>query len=628
MNKIQYYLWGLPVLLGLILLNINPDKPSEERVTLEDYQRAEQFLGANTSQLVYGMISNETWLDDGRLIYRTSIPGGNEYMLADPADGSKNRAFDHNRLAKNLSNVTGKELDPHDLSLRNFKIAQEDNLLSYDLQGKRYQTDLGSYRTTEIDQLRNENEHLSPDGRWAAYIKEHNLWVRNTETNEHLQLTNDGQEHYGYATNNAGWIRSEMPVLKWSPGSDKIATFRHDGRGVGEMYLYNTKVGHPDLEQWKYPLPGDSLIFRIERVVIHLDQEPRVVRLKMPPDPHRSTISDHVADWDGTFLDVQWSRDGKQLAFVSSSRNHQVAQLRVADPYTGEMQDVLREENDTYFESGYHEVSWRLLKETGEVIWFSERSNWGHLYLYDLQTGKLKHQITKGNWRVLNLLHVDPENRRIYFTGSNREEGNPYYHYLYRINMDGTGLVNLTPENRRHNILFSGSREYFLDTYSTPVVPPVSVIRNLEGNVVTKLEKADITALEEQGWVPPVPFRVKARDGKTDLYGLMYKPTRFDDAKKYPVLNYLYPGPQTGSVGSRSFRSSRSDKQSLAELGFIVVEVDALGTPGRSKSFHDAWYGKMGDNGIPDQIAMIRQLADRHPWMDTTRVGIWGHSGG
>ncbi|MFQ5569946.1 MAG: prolyl oligopeptidase family serine peptidase, partial [Rhodothermales bacterium] len=388
-----------------------------------------------------------------------------------------------------------------------------------------------------------------------------------------------------------------------------------------------TKVGHPELQAWKYPLPEDSVIFRISRVVIHVD-EPRVVRFQMPPDPHRGTTRDHIAGRDGRFDDVEWSEDSSQLAFVSSSRDHKEAKLRVADIETGAVRDVMEEVVDTYFESGVRMVNWHVLFETNEVIWFSERDNWGHLYLYDLQSGGLKHRITSGNWAVQQLRRIDKENRTLYFTAGGREEGDPYFQNFYRINMDGTDLRLLTPEKANHSIMLSPSGRYFVDSYSTPVVPPVTVLRDTEGRVVVELEEADISQLVAEGWQPPTPITVKARDGETDIYGLMYKPTTFDPSKSYPILNYLYPGPQSGSVGSRSFRPSRSDKQAVAELGFIVVEVDAMGTPGRSKSFHDAYYGNMGDNGIPDQIAAIKQLAARNPWMDLDRVGIWGHSGG
>ncbi len=349
----------------------------------------------------------------------------------------------------------------------------------------------------------------------------------------------------------------------------------------------------------------------------------------MPPDPYRSTISDHVAGRDGKWLDVEWSEDASKLAFVSSSRDHQQAKLRIADPETGKVRDVMEEKVDTFFESGNRKVNWHVLTESNEVIWFSQRDDWGHLYLYNLSTGRLKRQITKGDWNVLQLLRIDQENRTIYFTRAGRESGDPYFQYLYRVRMDGTNLKLLTPENANHSVTLSPSGRYFVDSYSTLIVPPVSVIRDTDGQKIYTLEEAEISRLLEKGWQPPIPIKVKARDGQTDIYGLMYKPTNFDASSSYPILNYIYPGPQSGSVGSRSFRPSRSDKQSLAELGFIVVEVDAMGTPGRSKSFHNtAYYGNMGDNGIPDQIAAIKELAGRHEWMDLDRVGIWGHSGG
>jgi dipeptidyl aminopeptidase/acylaminoacyl peptidase len=263
------------------------------------------------------------------------------------------------------------------------------------------------------------------------------------------------------------------------------------------------------------------------------------------------------------------------------------------------------------------------------VIWFSQRDDWGHLYLYDLATGKLKHRITQGSWNVLQVLRIDRKDRLIYFLGCGREEGDPYFQYFYRAGMDGKGDIKLlTPESANHRISLSPTGENFVDSYSTPVKPPVTLVRNSTGQKLVDLEKADISRLIEIGWQPPVPFSVKARDGKTELYGLMHKPTHFDPGKKYPIINSIYPGPQTGSVGSRSFTPSRGDQQALAELGFIVVTLDAMGTPMRSKSFHAAYYGNMGDNGLPDHITGMQQLAERFPWIDIDRVGIYGGSGG
>ena len=270
-----------------------------------------------------------------------------------------------------------------------------------------------------------------------------------------------------------------------------------------------------------------------------------------------------------------------------------------------------------------------VIPASNQVIWYSQRDDWGHLYLYDLKTGNLKRHLTEGNWNVLQVLRLDEEGRSIVFTGAGREEGDPYFQYLYSIDMDGSGDVKLlTPENSNHSVTLSPSGQYFIDSYSTPVVPPVIKLRDREGRELLMLEKADISLLIEAGWQPPVPFSVKARDGVTDIYGLLFKPTDFDPAQKYPIINSIYPGPQTGSVGSRSFSASRGDRQALAELGFIVVSIDAMGTPMRSKSFHAAYYGNMGDNGLPDQITGMKQLAERYPWIDIDRVGIYGHSGG
>ena len=602
-------------------------------VTAEDYARAESFLARETASLVFGASVRPNWLSGDRFWYRNPTPGGAEFVLVDPTAGTRTAAFDHARLAVALGEVMDTTFSPSTLPFRTIDLDPEGQTLAVTVEAdptpRRFRCDLRTYLCSPTDPLppSDPNAIASPDGTRAAFIRDHNLWLRDLETGAETPLTTDGVTDYGYATNNAGWVKRDSPVLLWSPGSDMIATFQHDGRGVGEMYMATTAVGRPELAAWKYPLPGDSLIFRISRVVVHLDG-PRVVRLQMPPDPHRSTVTDHVAGPGGVLLDAEWSPDGSQLAFVSSSRDHKRAQLRVADPETGAVRDVLSETEENFFESGSRTVNWRVLEESNEVLWYSKRHNWGHLYRYDMSAGELLGCVTTGDWNVLQLLRVDEEARTLYFVGAGREPGDPYFRYLYRIAIDGTGLRLLTPDSANHAVALSPSGEYFVDSYSTPVVPPVTVVRNRDGDIVIELERTDVSRLVASGWQPPEPFVVEARDGETELHGLMYKPTNFDSSRSYPVVNYLYPGPQSGSVGSRSFRASRGDKQSIAELGFVVVEVDAMGTPGRSKEFHDAYYGNMGDNGLPDQVAMIRQLAARHSWIDLDRVGIWGHSGG
>lgn len=597
-------------------------------LTSADYERAESKLRQNTDKLLPGRIISQYWQEDDTLIYRRATLNGSEHILADPSDGSKILLIDNSRLAPLLETFyEGEQWDDANVSLSAIKFDSAAQLVEFSFSGKNFALELEGYQLSELAKPP-ANEYLSPDGSKAAFIDSHNLMVRDTASNSITQLTFDGIEDYGYATNNAGWLRDKGPVLKWSPDSTKIATFRHDARKVREMAVYNTKVGHVDVDVWKYPLPGDDHIFMIERVVVHLSVEPKLVFLNIPPDPHRSTTSDHVAGRGGVFLDVEWSDDSENLAFVSSSRDHKVAQLRTANPYTGEVTEVFSETAATYFESGYSDANWRVLNNENSFLWFSEKDNWGHLALHDLGSGELKQSLTDGNWRVLDVVNLDHESRKIYFTGSNLETGDPYYQYLYSIGFDGSGLVNLTPEPANHRIDWSESKRYFVDSYSTPVDAGAAVIKDISGAVVMALETPDMSPLLDSGWVPPEQIVVKARDQLTDIYGLLYKPSNFDPSRSYPILNYLYPGPQSGSVGTRSFVSARGDKQAIAELGFIVVEVDAMGTPGRSKEFHDAYYGNMGDNGLPDQIAAIRQLAANRTYMDIDRVGIWGHSGG
>ncbi len=599
-------------------------------VTAAEYARAESFLRATTGPLVLRASVRPTWIDGDRFWYRNQIREGAEFILIDAPRRTRTRAFDHERMARALSAETGETYDPFDLPFTSIELAGDGRSVTFDVRSLSYTCDVQGNRCTAQppQQLAADpNATVSPDGTRAAFVREHNLWVRDLATGEEAQLTTDGTQDFGYATDNAGWTKSDRPVLLWSPDSRKIATFQHDGRGVGDMYLVSTNVGHPTLEAWKYPLPEDTVIFRIHRVVIHLDG-PRVVRLLMPPDPHRSTVCDHVRCRGSDWADVEWSPDGNQLAFVSSSRDHKQARLRIADPETGIVRDILEERVETFFESGFNSANWRVLPSTNEVIWYSQRDDWGHLYLFDLGTGQLKNRITEGRWNVLQVLRVDEPDRTVTFTGAGREPGDPYFRYLYRVRLDGTRLRLLTPDSADHEVSVSPSGRYVTDSYSTPVFPPVTVLRDRDGRARLTLEEADISRLVAAGWHPPIPFSVKARDGVTDLHGLMYQPSHLDPEKKYPIINHIYPGPQTGSVGGRSFVPSRSDTQALAELGFIVVEIDAMGTPMRSKSFHTAYYGDMGDNGLPDQITGMEQLAERYPWIDLERVGIYGHSGG
>ncbi len=569
---------------------------AQQRVlSADDYVRAERFLAVNTNRLVFRAGVQPTWLADDRFWYRVRLSNGTSpMMLVDPARGTKTNCVTDAAACAGIESPNGN--------------------------GRRVS---GGGTRAPLS--------MSPDGKKGAYIRDDNLWIRDVASSTDVKVTADGVKDFGYATDNAGWIHSDRAIVLWSPDSKKIATFQQDQRNVGEMYLVNTTAGHPEMQRWKYPLPGDSIVTMIHRVVIDLSgSQPIVVRLKMPADQHRSSVCDHISCVDGEFADVQWYPDASKLAFVSSSRDHKVATLRVADVATGDVRDVLREVVKTQFESGENVPNWRLLTASNEVLWFSERDDWGQLYLYDLTTGAMKKQVTTGIGNVVSIARIDEKTRHVWFMGAGKALArDPYFKSLYRVGLDGSALTLLTPTDGDHTIELSPAGKYFVDTWSQPDVPPTAVLRDaMTGKQIVALETADITKLVATGWKPPTRIMVKARDGKTDLYGLLYTPTTLDSTKSYPIINYIYPGPQVGSVGSRSFSASRGDNQALAELGFVVVQIDGMGTPMRSKSFHDAYYAHMGDNTLPDQVAGMKELAQRYRFIDINRAGIWGHSGG
>ncbi|MGA9368823.1 MAG: DPP IV N-terminal domain-containing protein [Steroidobacteraceae bacterium] len=556
-------------------------------LTAADYARAETLMPYNTEPLVLHSVSDVTWLNDGELAYRTTTAQGGERVRIDPVRGTRHTVTDPPEP------LTGPAA-PHGGDA---------------------------------------NEARSPDGQWAAFIRNDNLWVRRLAEGQAIQLTFDGAKDFGYATDNPGWNHSDRAVVSWSPDSRRIATYQQDQRGVADMYLVRTGVGHPVLEAWKYAMPGDKVVPTIQRVVIDVAAR-KVVRLQMPADQRRTA---HCYDLncgpDGSMTDVQWSPDGRQLAFVSVSRDHKVAWLRIADATTGTVRDVIREQVASFYESasGWAQdaVNWRFLPASREVIWFSQRDDWGHLYLYDARSGRLENRITTGNWNVIELLKVDRKRRVLYFLGAGREPGsNPYFCSLYRVDFDGRHLELLTPERANHVVSIAPSGRFFLDSYSTPDTPPVTVLRDSNGRLLQTVERADVSRLRALGWRPPVPITVKARDGVTDLYGLLYRPTDLQPGRQYPVIDRIYPGPQIGSVGEFGFQAAHGDSQAMAELGFIVVAIDGMGTSLRSKRFQDAYRGDLSDDTLPDQVAGIRELARRYPWMDVTRVGIYGHSGG
>jgi dipeptidyl-peptidase-4 len=634
-------------MLPLLFLLCAPGfaQQSTRVLTAAEYAHAEKFMTYNTTPLVFGAGIRPNWMPGDRFWYRVTRESGAEFILVDPAKGTRAPAFDHARLAAALSTAANAKYEAGKLPFQEITLADDLSTVSFSAAGKGWKCTLSDYQCAADSTAAaaggrggrggrggggrggGANAAQSPDKKKTAFIRDYNLWVRDVATGAETQLTTDGVKDFGYATDNAGWTRSDRAILLWSPDSKKIATYQQDQRGVGEMYLVNTQVGHPKLEAWKYPLPGDDVITTIQRVIIDVDTK-AITRLKIAADQHRSTLCDDIACRGGEWADVQWSPDASKLAFVSTSRDHKQERLREADAATGTVREINEESVPTQFESGDGKVNWQVLYGTSEYLWYSERSGFGHLYLGDWKTGQIKNAVTAGDWLVRQVVKVDEKARVIWFLGAGREKGDPYFTHLYKINFDGKGLQLLTPEDANHEVTLAPSGNYFFDTYSKPDVAPVAVVRDAAGKLIATLEKADISKLVASGWKPPIPFSVKARDGVTDLYGLMFVPTNLDPSKKYPIVNHIYPGPQSGSVGSRSFAAVRGDTQALAELGFVVVEIDGMGNPTRSKKFHDAYYANMGDNTLPDQVSGMKQLAARYPYIDIDKAGIYGHSGG
>jgi dipeptidyl-peptidase 4 len=633
----------------------------QNQMPTERYDRAARLLSFNLNSKIYRNNIRPEWITSQALWYEVNTEKGDEYMLVNLAEKRKEPLFDQVELARQLnegrngnsSQRDGNEredqdrmeneaendrdtgVDPYDLPVTELEVSEDLATIRFRFDNRQWSLDRETGILTEGDKMpknfSRQNLVLSPSGRYAAYIQDHNLRVTDLQTGEDIQLTTTGEEGYGFSTDSQGWSRSNRPVLAWSADESMISTYRLDERNVEMMHLLRTSENRPELISWPYALPGDENVPMHERYVISIPER-KTVRLKTNPD-HQRTSNCCGLTRGREWADNEFSPDGKTLAFISTSRDYKEVTLKLADTRTGEVRDVYTERDEYFIETNLTSrgvPNWRVLHDSNEFIWFSRSSNWGHLYLHDLASGDMKNAITNGEWNVIDILRVDEEGRRIWFTAAGMNADNdPYEDYLYSVGFDGNGLTSHTEESGNHSITLSPDAGLFVDSWSHVQIPNTTVIRDRDGSVIMELEKADITEVLASGWQAPEPFTVKARDGETDIYGLMIRPSDFDSSYSYPVINSIYPGPQTGSVGSRAFSvSRRGQAHALAELGFIVVLADAMGSPKRSREFHTAYYGDMADNGLPDQIAVMRQLADRHAWIDLERTGIYGHSGG
>lgn len=620
-------------LTGLLLVSV----AGAQTVTMDDYRRAEQFLWSNVGDLVFRADIDPNWAEDVPLFwYQADTRRGSEYFLVDVDRQSKRPFFDHKALAANLSKVMDKEIEPYDLPLSDLDWNHEENSFTFESDDRTWEVDL---ETLEVNQVEEDDDpdwrsesllSESPDGRWVVTRKDYNLWVKDNESGEEFALTSDGSDKFLWAAS-LPWAakRQEGPEeadrepfrlnVSWSEDSKKLFAHKLDLRKARLMYLLqNVPEDGFRAKSFSYyrALPGEDSVAKQVPYIFDIDEK---TKTRIQAGPYDDIIA---GNWS-------WYGEGSEkLHLILRERGYGSATLLEADAETGKVDTVFSEVSDTYVDPNKAGVEY--LPETDELIWLSERDGWNHIYLYDLNNGEVKKQVTEGEFVVYDLEHVDKENRKIYFTAGGREDGrDPYYEHLYVVNFDGSGFRLLTPENATHDIEFSTDHKYFVDSYSRVDLKPKTVVRrSSDGSVVMELEEADIKDLLATGWRYPETFRVKARDNETDIYGLIFRPSNFDPNKKYPVIDGTYSGPQAVRTPKSFGRGYRNSDQPLAELGFIVVTVDGLGTAGRSKRFQDYSWKNLGDIGSADHIKAIRELAEKYSYMDTSRVGIYGHSAG
>jgi dipeptidyl-peptidase 4 len=592
--------------------------------TAEDYQRARNFLYGNLHHSIYVADVSAHWIDKtNRFWYHKVSPSGSEFIVVDAERNTAGPAFDHAKVATAVASATKREVSASDLPFDDIEFSEDGKSIHFNFDEARWTCPLSDYKCTS-EPAEKSDEALSPDKKWAAYVKDHNLHVRNVSTGTSVQLTHDGVASWDYATplpalrllveQKTEEVKQPVGVF-WSPDSSKLITYRIDSRNAGRFtslqFVPDDQL-RPKAYTVVYPLPGEVLP-KAQPIIFDLRAEKRI-------DVKTAELELPFQDSPG----FEWSPDGKTIRYDYDERGNKAKEIRLVDLETGEQKVLMREEAKEYVDPG--ETFYRYDNATGELIIASERDGWNHLYLYD-KGGKLENQITQGPWVVRQIEYVDEKGRRIYFLAGGREKGeDPYQTHLYVAGLDGKGLTLLTSENANHSVSVSPDGAFFVDNYSRPDLPAVSVLRRTkDGSQVRVLEKTDVSAIQAKGWKAPEPFQGKAADGTTDLYGLIWRPSNFDPAKKYPIIEHVYTGPQDFFV-PKTFGGTLW-LQPVAELGFVVVMIDGRGTTGRSRAFHEFSYRNLG-GAFEDHVAMIKQMAARFPYMDVDRVGIFGTSAG
>lgn len=590
--------------------------------TVEDYNRAYELREKYNSKHVFYSNVNPQWIDGTNLFwYVRNTPEGNEYVKVDAGKQKRTALFDQQKLSAALESSTGKDIDPMQLPIQRCHVTPGADTLRFVYEGKRWCFDIRRNRLTdegqlpapgrqrhwmEVDDEKGGAPVTSPDGKYVAFIKNDNICVREVATGKETQLSQDGTPGNYYSS-----------YIQWSPDSKLVAAFRI--RPAQKRYVYYVESSpadqlQPKLHKQEYAKPGDELAFKVP-CIYGVENGKRLI-------PSTDLFSHQYEIYA-----LQWNSDSKGITFEYNERGHKVYRVLEVSAEDGSVRPLIEEKEDKYV--NYPRIFRHFLSDGKRIIWSSERDNYNHLYMYDRATARPTHQITKGEWYVREVQYVDEENQQIYFSanGMNKDE-DPYLIHYYRIGFDGKGLTALTPEEGMHKAWYSSDYKYLVDVYSKVDQAPVAVVRSAaDGKIVMPLEKADIAQLTANGWKAPEVFTAKGRDGKTDMWGIIYRPSNFDPAKKYPVIEYIYSGPGDQYV-PKTFSSYNWWMTSLAELGFIVVQIDGMTTSFRSKEFEEVCYKNLKDAGLPDHIAWIKAAAQKYPYMDIDRVGIFGCSAG
>ena len=594
-----------------------------------NYQLAEKFRLLEQNPIdKYSTEVRPTFINDTDCFYYSfTTREGKKYYYVNPKKKEKRLLFDTDELLSKIAVYTKKAYSSADLHL-SFTFMKDNETIRIDFDRRLYTYNI---HTKELKQLDEKPTYktgdpywmkYSPDSLYFLYASKDNLYfVGNPKKGQDtipVQLTTDGMPDYTFNREDEGKMEGRFGAesAHWIPGSHRFYAVREDNRKVRDLWVINSlSKPSPELITYKAELAGDKNVTQYELLLGDIDK--------------REVKKVDINRWPDQYIDVLYaSKDGKRLYFQRYNRTWNQSDICEVDVETGKVRVVIHEENKPYLEYQMRNVS--FLNDGKEILFRSERNGWGHYYLYDTVTGNLKNQLTDGTWVAGPVAQIDTVGRKMYFYGYGREKGiDPYYYILYEAHLDRPNALRLlTPENASHEVSISPSCRYLVDSYSTVSQEPVNVVRNRNGKVIMALEKPDLQPVYEMGWKAPERFKVKAADGVTDLYGVMWKPADFDSTKVYPIISNVYPGPFFEYVPTR-FTINDVYNTRLAQLGFIVITVGHRGgTPMRGKAYHTYGYNNMRDYPLADDKYAIEQLAARYPFIDATKVGIYGHSGG